>query len=54
MGEFHKAILKIITIQEEMMNIGESFGLISLMDKLKNVGDLLLKSFIVNQSLYIS
>lgn len=54
MGEFHKAVLKIITIQEEMVNIGECFGFLLLIDKLKNVGDLLLKSFIVNQSLYIS
>ena len=53
LGEFVKAILKILNIANEMIKVCEAFGKISLLHKLKQIPDLVLKFVATNQSLYV-
>ena len=53
LGEFVKAILKIVNIANEMIKVCEAFGKISLLHKLKQIPDLVLKFVATNQSLYV-
>ena len=53
LGEFVKAILKIIMISTEMESIAENIGNIELLQKLKNIPINMLKFVVSNQSLYL-
>ena len=52
MGEFIKAILKINNIAKEFEKVCEKLQNMKLLDKIKNIGPLTLKSVVTNQSLY--
>ena len=53
LGEFIKSILKINNITNEMVTVAEITGNISLLHKLKNIPEKILKYIATNQSLYI-
>ena len=52
-GDFTKAMLKIVTITKEFMNISETIGNIELMHKLNQIEGLVLKYVTTSQSLYV-
>ena len=53
LGEFVKAILKITNIGNELEKLSEMTGNMSLLSKLKDIPNLLLKYVVTNQSLYV-
>jgi hypothetical protein len=53
LGEFVKAILKIVAIATELESIAEMLGQIDFLFKLRQIPNLLLKYVATNQSLYI-
>ena len=52
-GDFNKAMLKIVTIAKEMMNVCELIGQIDLMYKLSLIEGFVLKFVTTSQSLYV-
>ena len=52
-GDFTKAMLKIVTITKEMMNVCEMIGEMELMYKLSKIEGLVLKYVTTSQSLYV-
>ena len=52
-GDFTKAMLKIVTIAKEMMNVCEIIGNMDLMYKLSKIEGLVLKYVTTSQSLYV-
>jgi superfamily II RNA helicase len=52
-GDFTKAMLKIVTITKEMMNVCEIIGQMDLMYKLSKIEGLVLKYVTTSQSLYV-
>jgi len=52
-GDFTKAMLKIVTITKEMMNVCELIGQIELMYKLSQIEGFVLKYVTTSQSLYV-
>lgn len=52
-GDFNKAMLKIITITKELINACEQLNLVQLLHKLTQIDILVLKYITTNQSLYI-
>jgi hypothetical protein len=52
-GDFTKAMLKIVTIAKEFINICEATGNIELMHKLNQIESLVLKYVTTSQSLYV-
>ena len=53
LGEFIKAILKINNIANEFEKVCEKLQQVELLDKIKDIGPLTLKSVVSNQSLYL-
>jgi superfamily II RNA helicase len=53
LGEFVKAIMKINNIANELLDVCEKFGYISLMHKLSKISEMTLKHIATNQSLYV-
>ena len=53
LGEFIKAILKIMSIVKELEQVGETLGLFDLTGKMQDCDKLLLKFVVTNQSLYV-
>jgi hypothetical protein len=53
LGEFSKALLKIVNISNEMERIAELLEDMEFLKNVKNIPNLLLKSVVTNQSLYI-
>ena len=53
LGEFVKAILKIVAIVSELASVAELINDIELLQQLKTVPVLLLKFVATNQSLYV-
>lgn len=53
LGEFVKALLKINNICNEFENICEMFGNIELLNKLREIPNMILKYVVTNQSLYV-
>jgi hypothetical protein len=53
LGEFVKAILKIVNIANELVKITSSFQMVELEHKLSQIPTLLLKFVATNQSLYV-
>jgi hypothetical protein len=52
-GDFTKAMMKIVTISKEFMNVCEILGAIDLLYKLKQIEGMVLKYVLTSQSLYI-
>ena len=52
-GDFTKAMLKIVTITKEFMNIAETIGNVELKHKLNQIEGLVLKYVTTSQSLYV-
>jgi len=52
-GDFTKAMLKIVTISKEWINVCEQIGAIDFMFKLKEIEGMVLKYVATTQSLYI-
>jgi hypothetical protein len=52
-GDFTKAMLKIVTISKEFMNVCEQFNLVELQHKLSQIEGLVLKYITTSQSLYV-
>jgi superfamily II RNA helicase len=52
-GDFTKAMLKIVTISKELMNVCEIIGEIELLHKLSQIEGLVLKYVTTSQSLYV-
>ena len=52
-GDFTKAMLKIVTIAKELMNVCELIGEIELLHKLSQIEGLVLKYVTTSQSLYV-
>jgi superfamily II RNA helicase len=52
-GDFTKAMMKIVTISKEIMNICELLGAIDLMYKLNQIEGMVLKYVLTSQSLYV-
>jgi len=52
-GDFTKAMLKIVTISKELMNVCETIGEIELLHKLNQIEGLVLKYVTTSQSLYV-
>jgi superfamily II RNA helicase len=52
-GDFTKAMLKIITITKEIMNVCEMIGSIELLHKLNSIESIVLKYVLTSQSLYV-
>jgi len=52
-GDFTKAILKIVTISKELMNVCEIIGEVELLHKLNQIDGLVLKYVTTSQSLYV-
>ena len=52
-GDFTKAMLKIVTIAKELMNVCELIGEIELLHKLNQIEGLVLKYVTTSQSLYV-
>jgi hypothetical protein len=53
LGEFVKAVLKIVNIGAEMEKIAEMTGNMDLLSRLKEIPGLIMKYVATNQSLYI-
>jgi superfamily II RNA helicase len=53
LGEFVKAVLKVVNISSEMERIAERCGNMDLLSKLKEIPSLVMKYVATNQSLYI-
>ena len=53
LGEFIKAILKIVTISNEMIKIADYYNEVAFMKKLKEIEINLMKYVVTNSSLYI-
>lgn len=53
LGEFVKAILKIVNIANELEKVANSFGLVGLAHKVQQIPGLVLKFVATNQSLYV-
>ena len=51
-GDFIKSILKICNIAKELEKICEIIENIALLEKIKNIPNLLLKSIATNQTIY--
>lgn len=52
-GDFTKAMMKIVTISKELMNVCEIVGAIDLMFKLNQIEGMVLKYVLTSQSLYV-
>ena len=52
-GEFVKAMMKINNISNELIKIAEIQSNMALLEKIKQIPDILLKSIVTNQSLYL-
>jgi hypothetical protein len=52
-GDFTKAMLKIVTIAKEFINVCEQLNLIDLQHKLSFIEDMVLKYITTSQSLYV-
>ena len=52
-GDFTKAMLKIVTISKEFMNVSEQLNLVELQHKLSQIEGLVLKYITTSQSLYV-
>jgi len=52
-GDFTKAMMKIVTISKELMNVCESIGAIDLLFKLNQIEGMVLKYVLTSQSLYV-
>jgi superfamily II RNA helicase len=52
-GDFTKAMLKIVTISKELINVCESIGAIDLLFKLNQIESMILKYVLTSQSLYV-
>ena len=52
-GDFTKAMLKIVTISKEFMNVCEQLNLVELQHKLSLIEDMVLKYITTSQSLYV-
>lgn len=52
-GDFTKAMLKIVTIAKELMNVCEIIGEVELLHKLNQIDGLVLKYVTTSQSLYV-
>jgi len=52
-GDFTKAMMKIVTISKELMNVCEILGAIDLLYKLNQIDGLVLKYVLTSQSLYV-
>lgn len=52
-GDFTKAMMKIVTISKELLGIAESVGAIDLMYKLNQIEGMVLKYVLTSQSLYV-
>jgi len=52
-GDFTKAMLKIVTVSKELMNICEISGAIDLLYKLNQIEGMVLKYVLTSQSLYV-
>jgi hypothetical protein len=52
-GDFTKAMMKIVTISKELMNVCEMLGAIDLMFKLNQIEGMVLKYVLTSQSLYV-
>ena len=52
-GDFTKAMLKIVTISKEFMNVCEQLNLVELQHKLSQIEGLVLKYITTSQSLYV-
>ena len=52
-GDFTKAMMKIVTVTKELMNVCETLGAIDLMYKLNQIEGMVLKYVLTSQSLYV-
>jgi len=52
-GDFTKAMMKIVTVAKELMNVCELLGAIDLMYKLSQIEGMVLKYVLTSQSLYV-
>jgi superfamily II RNA helicase len=52
-GDFNKAMMKVVTISKELMNVCEQFQKLDLLYKLSKIESLLLKYVATSQSLYV-
>uniref|UniRef100_A0A6C0LAP1 Helicase ATP-binding domain-containing protein n=1 Tax=viral metagenome TaxID=1070528 RepID=A0A6C0LAP1_9ZZZZ len=52
-GDFTKAMMKIVTVAKELMNVCETLGAIDLMYKLNQIEGMVLKYVLTSQSLYV-
>jgi len=52
-GDFNKALLKIVTISRELSNVCEQIGQIEALHKLSQIEGMILKYVTTNQSLYV-
>lgn len=52
-GDFTKAMMKIVTVAKELMNVYETLGAIDLMYKLNQIEGMVLKYVLTSQSLYV-
>ena len=52
-GDFTKAMLKIVTISKEFMNVCEQLNLVELQHKLSQIEGMVLKYITTSQSLYV-
>jgi len=52
-GDFTKAMMKIVTVAKELMNVCELLGAIDLMYKLNQIEGMVLKYVLTSQSLYV-
>ena len=52
-GDFTKAMLKIVTISKEFINVCEQLNLVELQHKLSQIEDMVLKYITTSQSLYV-
>jgi hypothetical protein len=52
-GDFNKALLKIVTISKELITVCEEFGHIQFMHKLSSIDNMVLKYVTTAQSLYV-
>ena len=54
LGEFIKAVLKIVTFVNEIRNLSKQLNYLDTYEKLQDVENLLLKFVVTNQSLYLN
>jgi hypothetical protein len=52
-GDFTKAMMKIVTVSKELMNVCELLGAIDLLYKLNQIEGMVLKYVLTSQSLYV-